>query len=91
MRLPNGSGVNREVHAPFYERLAGKFRWPTHLAMGEDNCRIYKEYGTENFSSLRKLALFYLEKDTLTKGGIRFKQFLAAQDPLYLPKLLKMQ
>lgn len=28
-RLDNGSGVSREVHAPFYERLAGKFRWST--------------------------------------------------------------
>jgi hypothetical protein len=27
--LPNGSGVNREVHAPFCEKLAGKVRWLT--------------------------------------------------------------
>src|SRR5260363_345022 len=27
--LSNGSGVSREVHAPFCERLAGRFRWPT--------------------------------------------------------------
>ena len=25
----NGSGMNREVHVPFCERLAGKFRWST--------------------------------------------------------------
>ena len=25
MRLPNGSGMNREVHVPFCERLRGKF------------------------------------------------------------------
>ena len=30
MRLPDGSGVNREVPAPFYERPEGKFFWPTH-------------------------------------------------------------
>lgn len=29
--LLNGSGVNREVHAPFCERLKGKIFWPTHL------------------------------------------------------------
>ena len=30
MCLSNGSGVSREVHAPFCEGLAGKFRWSTH-------------------------------------------------------------
>ena len=29
MRLPNGSGVKREFHAPFCERLVGQFRWST--------------------------------------------------------------
>ena len=29
MRLPNGSGMNREVHVPFCERLQGKFQWST--------------------------------------------------------------
>ncbi len=28
--MPNGSGVSREVHAPFCERLVGKFHWSTH-------------------------------------------------------------
>ena len=28
--MPNGSGVNREVPAPFYEKLAGQFRRLTH-------------------------------------------------------------
>jgi len=27
--LFDGSGVNREVHAPFCERPGGKFLWPT--------------------------------------------------------------
>ncbi len=31
MRLFNGSGVSREVPAPFCEGLAGKFRWATLL------------------------------------------------------------
>lgn len=71
--------------------IENKLHWKLDVAMAEDGCRIYKANGAENFSALRKLALFYLEKDTDTKGGVQFKQFLAAQDPLYLPKLLKMQ
>jgi len=29
VRLPDGSGMSREVHVPFCEELAGKFRWLT--------------------------------------------------------------
>ena len=29
--LLDGSGMNREVHVPFCERLLGRFRRPTHL------------------------------------------------------------
>ncbi len=32
MRLLDGSGVSREVHAPFCERLRVKLSWPTHLS-----------------------------------------------------------
>ena len=28
--LPDGSGMSREAHVPFYEGLAGKFRRSTH-------------------------------------------------------------
>jgi len=31
VRLLDGSGVSREVHAPFCERLRVKLSWPTHL------------------------------------------------------------
>jgi len=31
VRLPNGSGVKREFHAPFCERLVGQFCWSTLL------------------------------------------------------------
>jgi hypothetical protein len=30
VRLLNGSGMSREVHVPFCERLKGRFLWPTH-------------------------------------------------------------
>jgi predicted transposase YbfD/YdcC len=71
--------------------VENKLHWKLDVAMGEDACRIYKERAAENFSALRKLALFYLEKDLSFRGGIAFKHFVAAQDPLYLPKLLGMQ
>lgn len=71
--------------------VENKLHWKLDVAMGEDACRIYKERAAENFSALRKLALFYLEKDNSIKGGIAFKHFVAAQNPLYLSKVLSLQ
>ncbi|UYM15571.1 hypothetical protein [Endozoicomonas euniceicola] len=31
--LPDGSGMSREAHVPFYEGLAGKFRRSTHQSL----------------------------------------------------------
>ncbi len=71
--------------------VENKLHWKLDVAMGEDACRIYKEQAAENFSALRKLALFYLEQERSVKGGIAFKHFMAAQDPHYLPKILNLQ
>lgn len=43
MRLPNGSGVKREFHAPFCERLAGKFCWSTLPELTKE--KIVQEFG----------------------------------------------
>ena len=43
MCLPDGSGMSREAHVPFCERLAGKFRRSTH------------QYELSNKASWRKL------------------------------------
>ena len=62
--------------------------WKLDVAMKEDQCRVYNRWAAENFSALRKLALFYLEKDTTLKAGIEIKQFNAALDQQYLADLL---
>jgi predicted transposase YbfD/YdcC len=71
--------------------VENKLHWKLDVAMAEDACRIYKERAAENFSALRKLALFYLEKDRSIRGGIAFKHFIAAQDPQFLPRILNLQ
>ena len=40
MCLSNGSGVSREVHAPFCEGLAGKFRRSTLRFGGDITCQL---------------------------------------------------
>lgn len=67
-----------------------KLHWKLDVAMKEDQCRVYNQWAAENFSALRKLALYYLEKDTSVKAGVQVKQFNAALDPKYLADLLDL-
>ena len=63
MRLLDGSGVNREVHAPFWERPAVRFLRPTQyqnhhvrdVVISEDASRIHEQPGI--FARLRSIAL----------------------------------
>lgn len=71
--------------------IENKLHWKLDVAMAEDSCRIYRERAAENFSALRKLALFYLEKDNSVRGEIGFKHFVAAHDPQYLSRILNLQ
>lgn len=72
-RLDNGSGVSREVHAPFYERLAGKFRWSTLLVI----CCQYQSDAERVKEALNKpLAKFSL---ALNQEKTRLVQFSKAK------------
>jgi predicted transposase YbfD/YdcC len=75
----------------YHWAIENKLHWKLDVAMGEDACRIYKERAAENFSALRKLALSCLEREDSVREGIEFKRFLAAHDPLYLPRILNLQ
>lgn len=65
MRLLDGSGVNREVHAPFCERPGVQLLRPTchrcHYVIDwnfdEDRSRIRTGHGPENVSRLRRFAV----------------------------------
>jgi len=66
VRLPNGSGMSREVHVPFCERPGGRFPRPTHHEtfntlknLGynlEHNYGHGKKYLSTNFAMLMMLA-----------------------------------
>ena len=62
MRLLDGSGVNREVHAPFCERLGVQLLRPTCLIFGEDARRLTENNAPQNFSLLTKMALNLLRQ-----------------------------
>lgn len=95
-RLLDGSGMNREVHVPFCERLQGRFLWPTHhklhwsldVALREDACKIHRGQAAENLARVRHIALNYLKGEKTFKGGIRRKQKKAALVETYLADIL---
>ena len=54
----------------------------------EDHCRIYHPYAAENFSTLRKLILACLERETSYPHGILMKRWNAALNIDYMAKLV---
>ncbi len=68
MRSLDGSGVNREVHAPFCERPEVQFLRPTYRVhhiidwnYDEDRSRIRTGFGPENITRLRRFAVGILK------------------------------
>jgi predicted transposase YbfD/YdcC len=85
----------RGCHAP---RLADAVRghwsvenqlhWQLDVSFGEDDRRIRKGYGAENYSRLCRLALNLLKRDKSVKIGVHGKRLKAGWDEHYLLRLL---
>jgi len=58
------------------------------VSFNEDQCRVRKSHGAENFSRIRRVALNLLRRETTRKRGIKGKRLNAAWDHDYLLKLL---
>ena len=69
-------GIENEVH------------WVLDIAFREDDCRIRKGHGAENFAVLRHIALNLLRRETSAKRSIKGKRMKAALDENYLLKVL---
>ena len=70
------SGIKSNVH------------WVVDIALREDDCRIRKGYGAENFAVPRHIALNLLRRETSAKRNIKGKRIKAALDEKYLLKVL---
>lgn len=70
--------------------IENKLHWTLDVSFGEDNCRIRKDFGAENFSRLRRIALNLLKQEKTAKYGIKAKQHKAGWDEQYMLKVLQI-
>lgn len=65
-----------------------RLHWILDVAFGEDQSRVRKGFGAENFATLRHIALNKLKNETSLKRGIKAKRKKAGWDEDYLIKVL---
>jgi predicted transposase YbfD/YdcC len=87
------SGINAEIMGQMIRSHWGvenTLHWSLDVSFGEDDCRIRKDFGAENFSRLRRIALNLLKQEKTTACGIKAKQHKAGWDEKYMLKVLKI-
>lgn len=68
--------------------IENKVHWVLDIAFREDDCRIRKGNGAENFAVLRHIALNLLRREKTAKRSLKGKRKKAAWDNDYLLKVL---
>jgi predicted transposase YbfD/YdcC len=83
------SNAKRLLHAArTYWGIENKVHWVLDIAFREDDSRVRKENGAQNFAVLRHIALNLLRQESTTKISIRAKRKKAGWDNAYLLKVL---
>ena len=62
--------------------------WVLDVTFREDDCRLRKGNGAQNFAVLRHIALTLLKQERTLKRGLKSKRLRAGWDPAYLLKVL---
>jgi len=68
--------------------IENNLHWVLDVAFSEDNSRVRKENGAQNFSVIRQVALNLLNQEKSLKAGIKNKRLKAGWDEKYLLKIL---
>jgi predicted transposase YbfD/YdcC len=71
--------------------IENKVHWILDIAFREDDCRVRKGNGAENFAVLRHIALNLLKQEKSLKCGIKAKRKMAGWDHDYLLRVLTVQ
>lgn len=69
-------------------QVENSLHWVLDVAFREDDSRVRRDNGPENFAILRRLALNLLKQDTSMKIGMKGKRKAAGWDEAYLLRLL---
>ena len=64
--------------------IENSVHWVLDIAFREDDCRVRTGNAAENFSTLRRMALNMLKRESMSKGGIAAKRKRAGWDEDYL-------
>jgi predicted transposase YbfD/YdcC len=68
--------------------IENRLHWTLDIAFDEDQCRVRKDNGPENFAILRHIALNLLKQEKTSKHSIKAKRLQAGWDDTYLLKVL---
>lgn len=68
--------------------IENQLHWVLDMAFREDECRVRSGHASQNFATLRHLALNLLRQDTTSKVGVKAKRLKAGWDHDYLLKVL---
>jgi predicted transposase YbfD/YdcC len=68
--------------------IENRLHWVLDVTFREDDCRLRKGNGAQNFAVLRHIALTLLKQERTLKRGIKSKRLRAGWDPAYLLKVL---
>ena len=71
--------------------VENKLHWQLDVSYGEDECKVRKDNGAENFSVIRRATLNLLKADKKTKAGIKNKRSKAGWDKDYMLSILRME
>jgi predicted transposase YbfD/YdcC len=68
--------------------IENRLHWVLDVTFREDDCRLRKGNGAQNFAVLRHIALTLLKQERTLKRGVKSKRLRAGWDPAYLLKVL---
>jgi predicted transposase YbfD/YdcC len=68
--------------------VENNLHWVLDIAFDEDNCRVRKDNGPQNFTVLRHIALNLLKQEKTSRRSIKGKRLQAAWNSDYLEKVL---